>query len=107
MISKIHHCMIDGAFGVDLANIQFSTSPEAAPLAAPAPYQPRPAPRRLELFLNEMQRSELKSDRSAMMSTRYRRRATNVFVCIPFLYATTIACFQYNPRHHSLAGEIP
>jgi WS/DGAT/MGAT family acyltransferase len=56
MITKIHHCMIDGASGVDLANIQFSTSPEATPLAAPEPYRPRPAPRRLELFLNETRR---------------------------------------------------
>ena len=56
MITKIHHCMIDGASGVDLANIQFSTSPEATPLSAPVPYRPRPSPRRLELFLNETRR---------------------------------------------------
>jgi diacylglycerol O-acyltransferase len=56
MITKIHHCMIDGASGVDLANIQFSTSPDAAPLGVPAPYRPRPSPRRLELFLNETRR---------------------------------------------------
>jgi diacylglycerol O-acyltransferase len=56
MITKIHHCMIDGASGVDLANIQFSTSPEATPLAARVPYRPRPSPRRLELFLNETRR---------------------------------------------------
>jgi len=53
MITKFHHCMIDGASGVDLANIQFSTSSEVTPLAAPVPYRPRPAPRRLELFLDE------------------------------------------------------
>jgi diacylglycerol O-acyltransferase len=56
MITKIHHCMIDGASGVDLANIQFSTSPEATPLATLVPYRPRPSPRRLELFLNETRR---------------------------------------------------
>ncbi|HIF92340.1 MAG: wax ester/triacylglycerol synthase family O-acyltransferase [Myxococcales bacterium] len=56
MITKFHHCMIDGASGVDLANIQFSTSPEATPLSPPEPYRPRPAPRRLELFLNETRR---------------------------------------------------
>jgi len=56
MITKIHHCMIDGASGVDLANIQFSTSPEATPIATPEPFRPRPAPRRLELFLNETRR---------------------------------------------------
>ncbi|MBC8186683.1 MAG: wax ester/triacylglycerol synthase family O-acyltransferase [Proteobacteria bacterium] len=56
MITKIHHCMIDGASGVDLANIQFSTSPEPTPLGPPRPFRPRPSPRRLELFLNETRR---------------------------------------------------
>ncbi len=56
MITKFHHCMIDGASGVDLANIQFSTSPETTPLSKPAPFRPRPSPRRLELFLNETRR---------------------------------------------------
>ncbi len=57
MITKIHHCMIDGASGVDLANIQFSLSPEPEPIADPVPFQPRPAPRRLELFLDEAKRT--------------------------------------------------
>lgn len=57
MITKIHHCMIDGSSGVDLANIQFSTSPEPQPLKVPEPFRPRPAPRRLELFLNEARRT--------------------------------------------------
>ncbi len=57
MITKIHHCMIDGASGVDLANIQFSTSPEPRDLAPPEPFRPRAAPRRLELFLDETKRT--------------------------------------------------
>ena len=57
MITKIHHCMIDGASGVDLAQIQFSISPETEEIAPPVPFQPRPAPRRLELFLDEARRT--------------------------------------------------
>jgi len=56
MITKIHHCMIDGASGVDLANIQFSASPEPVELCAAERFRPRPAPRRLELFTNEARR---------------------------------------------------
>ena len=56
MITKIHHCMIDGSSGVDLANIQFSISPDPPELDRPEPFRPRPAPRRLELFLNESRR---------------------------------------------------
>ena len=57
MITKIHHCMIDGSSGVDLAQIQFSTNPEPPELSAPKPFRPRPAPRRLELFLDETRRT--------------------------------------------------
>ena len=56
MITKIHHCMIDGSSGVDLANIQFSTSAVPSELEPAEPFRPRPAPRRLELFLNESRR---------------------------------------------------
>jgi WS/DGAT/MGAT family acyltransferase len=56
MITKIHHCMIDGSSGVDLANIQFSPSAEAPELKEPEKFRPRPAPRRLELFANEARR---------------------------------------------------
>jgi len=56
MITKIHHCMIDGSAGVDLANIQFSVSPDPPELETPERFRPRPAPRRLELFLNESRR---------------------------------------------------
>lgn len=57
MITKIHHCMIDGSSGVDLANIQFSTSPEPQELPPIEPFRPRPAPRRLELVLDEARRT--------------------------------------------------
>ncbi len=57
MITKMHHCMIDGSSGVDLAQILFSISPEPEPVPAPVPFQPRPAPRRLELFLDETKRT--------------------------------------------------
>jgi len=55
-ITKIHHCMIDGASGVDLAHIQMSTSPEPRELAPPPPFYPRPAPSRFELWRDEVTR---------------------------------------------------
>ncbi|HPG26312.1 MAG TPA: wax ester/triacylglycerol synthase family O-acyltransferase [Myxococcota bacterium] len=56
MITKIHHCMIDGASGVDLAQVLFTPSPEARELDEPERFRPRPAPRRLELWLDETKR---------------------------------------------------
>jgi diacylglycerol O-acyltransferase len=56
MITKIHHCMIDGASGIDLAYIQMSTSPEVRDLDAPPAFHPRPAPSRFELWRGEVAR---------------------------------------------------
>ncbi|MEZ4289931.1 MAG: wax ester/triacylglycerol synthase family O-acyltransferase [Myxococcota bacterium] len=55
MITKIHHCMIDGASGVDLAQVLFT--PRRRPRARRARAVRRaPAPRRLELWLDETKR---------------------------------------------------
>ena len=56
MITKIHHCMIDGASGVDLAYIQMSPTPEVRELGTPPPFHPRPAPSRFELWRDEVAR---------------------------------------------------
>ncbi len=53
MISKIHHCMIDGSSGVDLAQIMMSLTPERKLEEAPR-YIPKPAPTGAELFRDEL-----------------------------------------------------
>ncbi len=55
MISKVHHCMIDGVSGVDLLNILLSTEPTQELPVAP-PFVPRPAPRGRELLRDEIVR---------------------------------------------------
>ncbi len=52
MVCKIHHCMIDGSSGVDLATIMMSLTPETD-LPETVPYMPRPAPSGLELAAGE------------------------------------------------------
>jgi WS/DGAT/MGAT family acyltransferase len=54
-IMKIHHCMIDGASGVDLAMILMSTEP-VKEIPEPVTYMPRPTPSGLELLRDEMLR---------------------------------------------------
>ena len=53
MITKIHHCMIDGASGVDLAQLLMSVEPEKEP-PEPQRYIPRPAPSPGELLRDEL-----------------------------------------------------
>jgi len=56
LITKIHHCMIDGASGMDLSQILMSTSPETPEHERPPPFVPRPSPSRFELWRNEVVR---------------------------------------------------
>lgn len=49
MISKIHHCMIDGSSGVDISTILQSTTPDRTIREAP-PFYPRPSPSPTELL---------------------------------------------------------
>jgi len=55
LISKVHHCMIDGVSGVDLMKILMSASPEQ-PIPPEPEYVPRPAPSQLELLRHELAR---------------------------------------------------
>jgi WS/DGAT/MGAT family acyltransferase len=49
LISKVHHCVMDGLSGVDLAHILMSPTPDYE-LQEPMTYVPRPAPSRSELL---------------------------------------------------------
>jgi WS/DGAT/MGAT family acyltransferase len=53
LISKVHHCMVDGASGMDLAHILLSPSAEAALPTELPNFVPRPAPTRSQLFRDE------------------------------------------------------
>ncbi len=55
MITKIHHCMIDGKAGVDLVQTLLSIKPEKEVLE-PEPYTPRRAPSSQELLRDELLR---------------------------------------------------
>ena len=53
VISKMHHCMLDGQAGADLAHILLATTPHAE-LNEPVPYIPRPSPTAMELFRDSL-----------------------------------------------------
>ena len=55
IVSKVHHCMIDGISGVDLMNVLMSMTPDQMVPDAP-PYIPRPAPSAFELWRHELAR---------------------------------------------------
>ncbi len=53
VITKIHHCMIDGSSGVDIAQIMMSPTPDRDLPPIPR-YVPRPAPTQAELVADEL-----------------------------------------------------
>jgi WS/DGAT/MGAT family acyltransferase len=55
VISKVHHCMIDGVSGVDILRELLSMTPDQD-VPEPAPFIPRPMPSGLELLRAEMTR---------------------------------------------------
>ncbi len=56
LLTKIHHCMIDGASGVDLAQVLLSASPDPLPVRDIPTYMPRPTPSALDLAIDEARR---------------------------------------------------
>ena len=52
MISKVHHCMIDGMSGVELMSVLLSLEPNGV-IEDPEPWTPRPEPSALELLRAE------------------------------------------------------
>jgi diacylglycerol O-acyltransferase len=45
LLTKTHHCLVDGVAGVDLASVLLDAEPDAEPPPEPArPWSPRPAP---------------------------------------------------------------
>src|SRR6266576_462682 len=54
IISKTHHCMLDGVSGVDLATVLMDPEPVHAPPPPAAPWTPRKAPSASDLLLESV-----------------------------------------------------
>jgi WS/DGAT/MGAT family acyltransferase len=54
IVSKTHHCMLDGVSGVDLATVLMDPEPVSAPPPAPAPWTARKAPKGTDLLLDSV-----------------------------------------------------
>jgi WS/DGAT/MGAT family acyltransferase len=52
LVTKVHHCMIDGIAGVDLLKVLLSPVPDTT-IGDPEPFEPRPAPSPAQLLRDE------------------------------------------------------
>ncbi|KAB2345525.1 WS/DGAT/MGAT family O-acyltransferase [Actinomadura rudentiformis] len=57
MIAKVHHCMVDGVAGMDLATVMFDMSPDYEPPGEPEEWVPEPEPSALALLRDSAQRA--------------------------------------------------
>ena len=55
LISKVHHCMIDGLSGNELMAVMYGLAPTSE-IAEPAPWEPRPVPTGAELVVGDVAR---------------------------------------------------
>ncbi|MBO2446390.1 wax ester/triacylglycerol synthase family O-acyltransferase [Actinomadura barringtoniae] len=65
MIAKVHHCMVDGVAGMDLATVLFDLGPDYEPPGEPEEWEPAPEPSALELLADSAQRSVTQPVRQA------------------------------------------
>jgi diacylglycerol O-acyltransferase / wax synthase len=54
IVSKTHHCMLDGVSGVDLATVLLDTEPDPKPPDPAGDWTPRPSPPLTDLLLSSM-----------------------------------------------------
>lgn len=68
LVSKVHHCMVDGIGGVDLLKVLLSPEP-TDDVGVTEEFSPRPAPSRSQLFADEVAR-RIRAPRHAMQGAR-------------------------------------
>ena len=53
IVSKSHHCLVDGVSGVDITTVLFDAEADPAPADDPPEWIPRPEPSSLELLARQ------------------------------------------------------
>jgi WS/DGAT/MGAT family acyltransferase len=76
-ISKVHHCMVDGSSGVELAQRLLQPTPHAE-VETPPPYYPRPIPSGTELLRDEVLRRVTMPIRAVRSLRAFRDEAEDV-----------------------------
>ncbi|HVE82051.1 MAG TPA: wax ester/triacylglycerol synthase family O-acyltransferase [Myxococcales bacterium] len=71
IVTKTHHCMIDGISGIDIASVLMDGEPEAAPPPSSGPpWRPRPAPNAAELLVSSLREQVVHPLRAAREAMR-------------------------------------
>jgi diacylglycerol O-acyltransferase / wax synthase len=109
LISKVHHCMIDGMSGVDLLNTMLSPTADVEPEPEAPRYIPRRVPTPFELWRDEMLR-RLRLPFDALGDVRQfvteaadvRRELTSRFRALAAALGTSFRVVPTTPFNHKI-----
>jgi WS/DGAT/MGAT family acyltransferase len=107
VISKVHHCMVDGVSGTDLLSLILDQTPDAVP-DQPSPWHPGPPPAGWELAIEavvDMASSPFEMARAVRARTRLTRRALQQMMEFGSGLRATAGAVGSTPRT-SLNGPI-
>jgi WS/DGAT/MGAT family acyltransferase len=79
VLSKVHHAMIDGMSGIDIATVLFDLTPEPR-VVEPEAYRPEPAPSPRELLINTLREGVTHPVRSAIGNLTLAIRAPEIIL---------------------------
>jgi diacylglycerol O-acyltransferase len=101
LLSKVHHCMVDGVAATDLMSVMFGDSDETT---APETWEPEPEPSRVELVARSALQRVL--DPAAQLRTALRMRSEVLRGAAGTARALAAAAPSLRPATSSLTGPI-
>jgi WS/DGAT/MGAT family acyltransferase len=105
LLSKVHHCMVDGVSATDLMTVMFD---EASPKNSPSSWQPAPEPSDAELILHTLTHQALNpSEQLRMVRAATRRPRATIAQGREFVRAVASAGGLLKPLGNtSLVGPV-
>jgi WS/DGAT/MGAT family acyltransferase len=105
LLSKVHHCMVDGVSATDLMTVMFDDSPSSAPTH---PWEPSPEPSGAELVLRSLTRQASDpSEQLRVVRAAMRRPRATLAKAEDVLRGMTSAVGLFRPRgRSSLTGPV-
>ncbi len=103
VLTKVHHSIIDGQSGVDLATTLYDTMPDPPDLPAPPPFHPRPLPSSLEIAA----RNSLTALRLPLRTVRLGRQLVEEgIVALPSAFGAGAAARPFQAPRSPFNGQL-